>query len=82
MDATENDLPPDVGFTVEGFPTLKLFKANSNEVVDYGGDRSFADLQKFLKENAVHADSFEVTELGAKEPEAEAEEDEEENDEL
>ena len=42
------------GFTVEGFPTLKLYKANTNEIIDYAGDRSLPDLVKFLKENAVN----------------------------
>lgn len=37
MDATENDVPPGLGFTIEGFPTIKLFKAGTNEVVDYDG---------------------------------------------
>lgn len=54
MDGTENDIPPSGGFSVEGFPTLKLFKANSNEMVDYEGDRSMDSLFEFLKENAVY----------------------------
>ncbi|KAJ3121280.1 protein disulfide-isomerase precursor [Nowakowskiella sp. JEL0407] len=54
MDATENDLPADSPFRVEGFPTLKLYKAETNEIVDYTGDRSLDDLIKFLKNNAVH----------------------------
>ncbi len=54
MDNTENDMPLDAGFSVEGYPTLKLYKANSNEIVDYSGDRSLPDLVKFLKENAVY----------------------------
>ncbi|TPX33927.1 hypothetical protein SmJEL517_g03369 [Synchytrium microbalum] len=52
MDATENDLPVTAGYQVQGFPTLKLIKANSNEVLDYSGDRSLEAFLRFLKENA------------------------------
>ena len=34
MDSTANEVEE---VTIEGFPTLKLFKAGSNEVVDYSG---------------------------------------------
>ncbi|KAJ3281936.1 protein disulfide-isomerase precursor [Borealophlyctis nickersoniae] len=57
MDATENDLPADAGFRIEGFPTLKLFKGKTKEVVDYNGDRSVDDLVKFLESNT----DFEVS---------------------
>ncbi|KAI7900930.1 thioredoxin-like protein [Cokeromyces recurvatus] len=50
MDGTENDIPEEGGFEVTGFPTLKLFKAETNEMVDYNGDRSLEDLVKFLNE--------------------------------
>jgi protein disulfide-isomerase A1 len=58
MDATENDLPPNAGIDIQGFPTLKLIKAGSNEVVDYDGDRTFDDMVKFLKENTVNGSSI------------------------
>ncbi len=58
MDATENDLPPNVGFDIQGFPTLKLIKAGSNEVIDYDGDRTFTAFVKFLKENANNGSSI------------------------
>lgn len=51
MDATENDVPAGLGFQIEGFPTLKLFKAETNEVVDYNGDRTVESFVSFLKEN-------------------------------
>lgn len=51
MDATANDLPLDVGFTIEGFPTLKLCKAKSNEFIEYDGDRSLNSLIEFIKKN-------------------------------
>ncbi|KAI8874605.1 thioredoxin-domain-containing protein [Backusella circina FSU 941] len=49
MDGTENDIPEEGGFQVEGFPTLKYFKGG--EAIDYDGDRSFDDLVKFLNEH-------------------------------
>jgi protein disulfide-isomerase A1 len=54
MDATANDIPPGAGFTVTGFPTLKLIKAGTNQVVEYEGDRSLDSLTKFLLENGTH----------------------------
>lgn len=54
MEATENDLPPSASYQVSGFPTLKLIKAKTNEVVDYNGDRSLEDMIEFLEKNAVH----------------------------
>jgi protein disulfide-isomerase A1 len=36
------------------FPTIKLFKANTNEVVDYNGERTMEGFLEFLKENAVN----------------------------
>jgi len=54
MDATENDLPSHVPFRIQGFPTLKLFKAGAEkEIVDYSGDRSYESLVEFLTENAA-----------------------------
>ncbi|KAI9475480.1 MAG: thioredoxin-like protein [Benjaminiella poitrasii] len=50
LDGTENDIPEEGGFEVTGFPTLKLFKAETNEMVDYNGDRTLDDLAKFLNE--------------------------------
>jgi len=60
MDATENDIPPKSGFQIEGFPTIKLFKAGSNEIVEYNGDRSLEDLAQFLKDNASNGATIEV----------------------
>jgi protein disulfide-isomerase A1 len=58
MDVTENDLPPSSKQRIDGFPTIKLFKAEDNSVVEYQGDRSLADLADFLKKNAVHAEAL------------------------
>jgi len=52
MDATENDLPPDAGFRVEGFPTIKFFKAGTKEIIDYNGDRTAEAMIAFLDENS------------------------------
>ncbi|KAJ3356364.1 protein disulfide-isomerase precursor [Allomyces javanicus] len=56
MDATENDVPPATPFRIEGFPTLKLFRAKDNVIVDYDGDRTFEDLVQFVKTHAVNND--------------------------
>ena len=55
MDATENDLPPTVGFRIGGFPTLKFKKAGSKEFIDYDGDRTLESLVAFVEENAVNS---------------------------
>jgi len=49
-----NDLPVDAGYTIEGFPTLKLFKAGDNKIVDYHGGHTLAALLQFLKDNATN----------------------------
>jgi protein disulfide-isomerase A1 len=54
MDATENDVPSGLGFQIQGFPTIKLFKANDNAVIDYSGDRTLDSFVEFLKENTVN----------------------------
>ena len=53
MDGTANDVPTKFNIQIQGFPTLKLFRAD-NKVVDYEGDRSLADLVRFLKKNAAN----------------------------
>jgi protein disulfide-isomerase A1 len=53
MDATANDIPSEFGIQIQGFPTLKLFRADGR-VVDYEGDRSLPDLVRFLQKNAVN----------------------------
>jgi len=51
MDVTVNDIPPSQPFTVEGFPTVKLFKAETNEIVDYDGERDEESIVQFLLAN-------------------------------
>jgi len=46
MDATANELEHT---KINSFPTLKLFKRETNEVVDYNGERSLEGLTKFVE---------------------------------
>jgi len=52
MDSTANELEE---VKVQGFPTIKLFKKGSNEIVDYNGERTEAGFVKFLEENEGEA---------------------------
>merc|ERR1712156_529376 len=47
MDSTANELEE---VKVQGFPTIKLFKKGTNEIVDYNGDRTLDGLVKFIDE--------------------------------
>lgn len=77
FDGTENDLPEAAGFSVEGFPTLKFIKADTNEVLDYNGERELDALVDYIKKTAVHAST-----LAEKAPVDKKEETKEEHDEL
>jgi len=46
LDATANKVPENIN--VKGFPTLIFFNAKGKQV-SYGGERQFADLQKFVE---------------------------------
>jgi protein disulfide-isomerase A1 len=51
VDATMNDVPDEI----QGFPTIKLYKAGDKKnPVTYSGSRSIEDLIKFVKENGKH----------------------------
>jgi protein disulfide-isomerase A1 len=51
VDATLNDVPDEV----QGFPTIKLYKAGDKKnPVTYSGSRSIEDLIKFVKENGKY----------------------------
>lgn len=54
FDGSNNDSPPALKLDVQGFPTIMLFKAGSNEVVTFQGDRTMKSMLAFLQENAVN----------------------------
>ena len=66
VDATANDVPDEV----EGFPTIKLYKAgDKSNPVTYSGSRSIEDLIKFVEENGKYAVSVTyVEEVEAEKP--------------
>lgn len=74
MDSTVNELED---IKIQSFPTIKLFVKDSDEVIDYNGERTLDGLTKFLeshgKEGASSAESAE------KEDEEGDEEEEEES---
>jgi len=50
MDSTANEVD---SVQISGFPTLKLFKADSDEVVDYSDARELDSMISFLEKNAA-----------------------------
>jgi len=50
IDATANGFPSKL--PVKGFPTLLFFKAGETTPIEYSGDRSFGDLEKFVVQHA------------------------------
>lgn len=82
MDSTENEIEE---VQVEGFPTLKLFKKGTNEIVDYNGKRDYDSLVKFMEtgsqdEEAGEEEDEDIDEEGiSAEEESEEEESEEED---
>ncbi|KAI9478798.1 MAG: thioredoxin-like protein [Benjaminiella poitrasii] len=53
MDGTLNDVPLSAGFSVKGYPTIKLFKAETNEIIDFNGERTLHDLVEFLNKHST-----------------------------
>ncbi|KAG1083943.1 hypothetical protein G6F42_022003 [Rhizopus arrhizus] len=53
MYGTANDVPLSAGFAVKGYPTIKLFKADTNTIVDYTGQRTLHDFVKFLNDHST-----------------------------
>merc|ERR1712001_396221 len=47
MDSTANEV---ADVSISGFPTLKLFKKDTNEIVEYNGARELDDLVKFIED--------------------------------
>ncbi|KAK4549184.1 hypothetical protein LTR36_007642 [Oleoguttula mirabilis] len=51
VDATANDVPDEI----QGFPTIKLFKAGSKDApLDYSGSRTVEDLANFIRDSGTH----------------------------
>jgi len=46
IDSTANELED---IEIQGFPTIKLFKKDTNEIVDYHGKKDLASMVKFLE---------------------------------
>lgn len=65
FDGTANDLPAGLNFRLEHFPTFKLVKSGSNEVVSFDGDLSYNSLAEFLQENAGHKITLEPKPVAA-----------------
>jgi len=51
MDATANELEHT---KINSFPTIKLFKKETNEVVDYNGERTLEGLSKFIESDGEY----------------------------
>lgn len=69
MDSTLNELED---IKVQSFPTIKLFPKDSDEVIDYSGERTLEAMAKFLESHGK---------VGAKPVAEEQEEEEEEGEE-
>jgi len=67
VDATENEID---GFDIEGFPTIKMVKKESNEIEDYYGKKDIESFVKYIEKGEQE------------EPEDEDEDEDEENDDL
>lgn len=52
FDGDSNNLPENAGYTIQGFPTLKFFKAGDKKVIDFNGERTLPALVQFIKDNA------------------------------
>ncbi|XP_042204446.1 protein disulfide-isomerase-like isoform X1 [Homarus americanus] len=51
MDATANELEHT---KIQSFPTLKLYKKETNEVVEYNGERTLEGISKFLETGGIY----------------------------
>ncbi|KMU73546.1 disulfide-isomerase A3 [Coccidioides immitis RMSCC 3703] len=56
IDATANDVPDEI----QGFPTIKLYPADSKDSpVEYRGTRTVEDLANFIRDNGkYHVDAY------------------------
>ena len=59
MDSTANEVED---IKVQGFPTIKLFKKETNEVIDFAGERTLEGMKKFLESGGQDGASIEPEE--------------------
>lgn len=52
FDGVANDLPSIMNFRIEHYPTFKLIKSGTNEIVSFDGELSYNSLAEFLEKNA------------------------------
>lgn len=52
FDGTANDIPTGINFKLEHFPTFMLFKAKTNELVQFDGDLTFNSLAEWVERSA------------------------------
>ena len=62
IDATANELD---GIKVQGFPTIKLFKKETNEAVDFSGERTLDGFVKFLENGGAESTAATISEAKA-----------------
>lgn len=77
IDSTANELEHT---QIQSFPTLKLYKAESNEVVEYNGERTLEGLTKFLESGGEYGRGAPDSDEEGEEEEFDEEEPEEEDD--
>jgi protein disulfide-isomerase A1 len=70
MDSTVNELED---IKIQSFPTIKLFPRDSDEIIEYSGERTLDAMTKFLKSHGKEASSAQEEETGedGEEPEEE-----------
>lgn len=74
MDGIANDLPASAKFTLEHFPTLLLYKANTNELVEMKQLGGIKEIHEFIQANSVNKINIDVSKFAAaSEPSAEEE---------
>jgi protein disulfide-isomerase A1 len=74
MDGIANDLPASAKFTLEHFPTLLLYKAGSNELVEMKQLGGAKELHEFIQANSVNKINIDTSKFAAEATEASAEE--------
>lgn len=72
MDGIANDLPASAKFTLEHFPTLLLYKASTNELVEMKQLGGIKEIHEFIQANSVNKLNIDVSKFAAaSEPSAE-----------